>query len=376
MNLAVLAALTLVAPATAGEHPKVTAVRVPGDSRQPRAAIDSVGVLHLVVFRGALERGDLHYARSTDGGANFGAALRITTDETQTSAGSPSAAAQIALGRGGRAHVAWNGLPGADDKPAAMLYARLDDAGKSFEAPRNMISKHHGIVGGGAVATDGAGGVWVAWHAPLTPGSDEGERAIFVVQSGDEGQRFGAERPISLTGSGVGACCNFVVLPDPNWSLGVIYRTARKTTTRDTMFTWAGPTGRGYRILDDWESAACVPTSYCAAASPSGALVALESDGAVRWYRPFNKPEPMPTFTPPGDSSPRKYPALAVNAKGEVLLAWIAKPTATSGGTLEWCVSTADGVLLENSAGKREDVPAFDLPSAIALPSGDFVLFY
>ena len=70
------------------------------------------------------------------------------------------------------AHVAWMGSnqaePKADGGTATpMLYSRLDDAGTCFEPQRNIIQAHPGLDGGGSVAADPLGNVYVTWHAPI-----------------------------------------------------------------------------------------------------------------------------------------------------------------------------------------------------------------
>ena len=46
-----------------------------------------------------------------------------------------------------------------------MLYSRLNDPGTAFEPQRNLLHETGGLDGGGTLAADGAGNVWVAWHA-------------------------------------------------------------------------------------------------------------------------------------------------------------------------------------------------------------------
>jgi prepilin-type processing-associated H-X9-DG protein len=84
--------------------------------------------------------------------------------------------AQMALGKYGRVHIAWNGH--APEKgsymEAPMLYTRLNDAGTAFEPERDVITFARGLDGGGSVAADDQGNVYVAWHAPK-PGNTNGE---------------------------------------------------------------------------------------------------------------------------------------------------------------------------------------------------------
>src|SRR5207237_2312354 len=85
-----------------------------------------------------------------------------------------SRGAHLAVGKNGRAHVAWMGAdkaePRAPGGAAPMLYTRLTDDGTAFEPQRNLIQSAVGLDGGGSVAADRDGNVYVVWHAP-EPGS-------------------------------------------------------------------------------------------------------------------------------------------------------------------------------------------------------------
>ena len=76
---------------------------------------------------------------------------------------------QLAVGRSGHVYVAWNGssvaLPKANtplDNKTPMLFSRLNDAGTAFEPERNLITEHAGIDGGGSIAADTQGNIYVA----------------------------------------------------------------------------------------------------------------------------------------------------------------------------------------------------------------------
>jgi hypothetical protein len=161
------------------------------------------GALHLVTYRGDPLGGDLWYARSDDGGASFTVPLRVNHDDGDAVAIGNVRGAQLALGRqqGERVvvHVAWMGAAGAKQRgpgnQAPMLYARRDSAraDAAFEPERNVIGAHPGLDGGGTLAADGAGRVYVAWHAPRHAGDvDEAQRTVWVAASTDDGATFGA----------------------------------------------------------------------------------------------------------------------------------------------------------------------------------------
>ncbi|HJZ95654.1 MAG TPA: hypothetical protein VKE70_04065, partial [Candidatus Solibacter sp.] len=149
---------------------RVRLCRVPDSGIQPQAAPDHNGILHLVYYKGDAHHGDLFYARSKNGGATFSPAVRVNRGGSAIAAGTIRGA-QLALGKGGRVHVAWNGSTNAgplnpdSGKPGApMLYTRLNDSGDAFEPERNLMHRSFGLDGGGSIAADKDGNVYVTWH--------------------------------------------------------------------------------------------------------------------------------------------------------------------------------------------------------------------
>ena len=79
--------------------------------------------------------------------------------------------AQLAIGRTGTVHVAWNGSDKALPRPPVnpttkragmpMLYARRI-AGTAFEPQRNLMTETTNLDGGGSIAADDRGGDYVA----------------------------------------------------------------------------------------------------------------------------------------------------------------------------------------------------------------------
>src|SRR5262244_3417790 len=86
----------------------ITVHRVPDGGLQPQVALDERGTLHVVYYKGDARAGDLFYTRSTDGGATFSVAIPVNQPGSAIAAGTIRGA-QVALGSGGRVHVAWNG---------------------------------------------------------------------------------------------------------------------------------------------------------------------------------------------------------------------------------------------------------------------------
>lgn len=160
-------------------------LRVPNRGIQPRVAIDDAGVLHMVYFAGEPATGDLYYVRSAEGGTTFSAPLKVNSHREALLPRAISRGGQMVLGRNGRVMVAWNGTyeldrPGVD-KPwmkKPMLFARMNDAGTAFEPERNLIHAAYGLDGGGTLAADRAGNVYVFWHAPAPGTEGEANRRV------------------------------------------------------------------------------------------------------------------------------------------------------------------------------------------------------
>src|SRR2546421_11465968 len=106
--------------------------RVPNGGIQPQIAVAANGTVHLVYFSGEPSAGDLFYANSADGGASFSKAIRVNSHAGSAIAVGNIRGAQVALGRNGRVHVAWNGSkeakPAGPNGETPMLYTRLNDA--------------------------------------------------------------------------------------------------------------------------------------------------------------------------------------------------------------------------------------------------------
>src|SRR5439155_417169 len=115
----------------------------------------------------------------------------------------------LAIGRFGRPHVAWMGSEKAEPKvngKAPMLYTRLTSTGDAFEQERNVVQKHPGLDGGGSVAADRDGNVYVAWHAPESSDSEQ-DRQVWIARSHDDGATFDAESAAIPKKTGVCGCC-------------------------------------------------------------------------------------------------------------------------------------------------------------------------
>ncbi|MEO7145777.1 MAG: sialidase family protein, partial [Bryobacteraceae bacterium] len=236
---ALLAPGTIAEPgATVVSRPRVTLDRVPDSGLQPQVVVDSHGTVHLLYFRGAANAGDLLYAHSTGNGATFSRPIQVNSQPGSAIAVGNIRGAHIAVGRNGRVYVAWNGSSAATapNTPAGkipMLVTRLNDAGTAFEPQRNVIQFAYGLDGGGAIAADRYGRVFVFWHAPAPGAKGEAERRVWVARSSNDGLTFDRERPAFNQSTGACGCCGMAAFADSNGGVYALYRSASQIVHRD-----------------------------------------------------------------------------------------------------------------------------------------------
>ena len=234
----ILALCLLSAMAHAAEL--VAIVRVPNGGIKPSLALDAAGVVHLAYFAGDPKGGDAFYVTSRDWGVAWSAPVRVNSQAGSVLGVSSIRGPRLALGRGGRVHVLWNGSsvakPRAPLNPAQpadsphngtpLLYTRLDDTHRAFEPQRNVMSRTCALDGGSDIAADSEGRVFAVWHAMLPGAKGEAERAIWVARSDDDGATFAEEKNALPQPTGACACCSVAAAVDETGALAILFRAA------------------------------------------------------------------------------------------------------------------------------------------------------
>src|SRR5262245_10100287 len=145
--IAALATALCNPPAKAADRQgRVTVVATPDGGIQPQAVADQAGVVHVIYFKGDPGHGDLFYVRNKPGTTEFSMPLRVNSQPGSAIAMGTIRGGQLALGRNGRVHVAWNGsdekvAPPNPIKGVPMLYARLNEDRSAFEPQRNLMHR-------------------------------------------------------------------------------------------------------------------------------------------------------------------------------------------------------------------------------------------
>lgn len=345
----------------------VQLVRTPGDGIQPQAVVAG-GVLHLLYFKGDPAGGDLFYVhRPVSRPAPFSRPVRVNSQSGSAIAMGTIRGGQIAVGKNGRVHVAWNG------SKAGMLYARLNDARTAFERQKDVATWANRMDGGGSVAADKVGNVYVVWHSRPDEG-DEAGRAIYLARSTDDGQTFARETRVNPTDTGACGCCSLRAFVDKSGTLQILYRAATANVERTT--TWLRASGGGkfqLTALHPWRVNVCPMSSYTLTDGAAGLLGAWETQGQI--FRASLSAAPRP-IAAPGVGGDRKHPVMVENAAGQTLLAWTEGTGWQRGGALAWQVYGKNGQPVGAMGRAPSVVPVWSLPTAYANPDGSFAIVH
>ncbi len=367
----------------------VVLVRVPGNGIQPEVVVDSRGIMHVLYFIGEPQAGDLFYVRSTDEGRTFSTAIRVNSQPASAIATGTIRGGQIAIGRAGRVHVAWNGSdvsvprglvnPATGEPSAPFLYARSNADGTAFEPQRNLTTRSYGIDGGGSIAADANDHVFAAWHS-LAAGGRNGEdhRLVWMARSTDDGATFAPEQPAWSEPTGACGCCGVRMFAGPSNILYVLYRSATAMTHRDMFLLESNDQGRTFRgsRVQPWEIGACPMTSMSIASTRSSVLGAWETAGQVYFGEIDSKAARIPTpIAAPGEGGTRKHPRLATNAKGDLLVVWTEGTGWARGGSVAWQMFDSSG-RATGVKGTAPGIPVWSFAAPIARSNGRFAILY
>ena len=388
--------VTAASAAVAGDGASaITRISVPDGGIQPQVVVDDAGTIHLVYYTGEGARGDLFYVKSSDQGASFSAPVAVNSQSGSAVAAGVIRGAQIAVGVDGRVHVAWNGSgvakpkgplnPGQpSDSPhngLPMLYARSNAKGTAFEPQRNLMRKTFALDGGGSVAVDRSGHVYVTWHG-LDRDGKESDRRVWVARSGDNGQTFSEERAASAQGTGSCGCCGLRTFADSQGTFYGLYRSATAEVHRDIYLVASSDHGKIFRSqkIHAWEIQACPMSSMSFAEGSGRVLAAWETEGQVYWAPmdassidadvPASEP-----LAPDGPANRRKYPSLAVSSNGYTLLAWNEGASWGKAGALAWQVFDENNKPA-GEPGAGPALPKWSFAAAVTLKDGSFRLVY
>jgi hypothetical protein len=260
-----------------------------------------------------------------------------------------------------------------------MLYTRSDEARTAFEPQCNLMQRTFGLDGGGTVAADSAGNVYVGWHG-RTAQAAEGEagRAFWFARSRDDGATFAPEERALAGPTGACACCGTRALADSRGIVYALYRAATANVDRDMILLTSRDHGAHFESdpLQPWRVTTCPMSSETLVESGSAVLAAWETKGQVFFSRIDSATlKPSPPSSPPGTGN-RKHPAVAANAQRETILVWTEDTGWQRGGSLAWRIFDGLGRATRTMGRIDSGVPVWGLATVVARPDGGFTIIH
>ena len=325
-----------VSPRAEGVSPAVATLRIPEGGRMPRAVVDSEGTLHVAYVHGGTSRADLFHVTRESGAAGWSEPQRVNSRALSVAGLGPVDGAQLVVGPDDRLHVVW-----LQSEPPAFFYTRSRADGPGFEPQRELPAGEAGsLEAGPSVAADGAGDVYVFWHAGAF---EDARRSVFLTASRDGGTTFEPARRVSPEAEGACACCGLAAATGSDGAVHVSYRGAGDNVRRGQRLLTSPDHGRTFsdRLVQPWELGACPVSTTTLFAGPGGLTAAWETRGQV-YFADVDRLDAA--RSPPGEAHfRRKNPVVAVDSGGDTLLAWGDGPGFSFGGSLHWQVFDAAG---------------------------------
>lgn len=369
----VLPALLTIASCFRLSAAEIKLERVPEGGVQPQVAVQADGAVHLVYLKEQKDGADIRYARRPAGGSAWEPSITVNSVPKSAVATGTIRGAQLALGKGGRAHVVWNGgSTGGDYSTAPVLYARLSDDGKSFTPQQNLLGDTRNLDGGASIAATEKGEVFVVWHAAPMKASKESDRKVYLCRSADDGKSFSPAMPAPGVPGGVCACCSLKAFTAPDGSLLTLYRNASAVDQRDMTLLTSNDGGLTFKTrgVHPWSVAACPMSSAAIISGPAAPRAAWETDAEVYTSLLTEKAEPVAV-----SKGKARHPSMAVNARGETLVVWSIGTGWKRGGELGWVVLDPAGKPT-GQRGTAPGVPVWGHTAAFALQDGNFVILH
>jgi hypothetical protein len=290
---------------------KVTVVPVPALGRPVVAMTDADGAIHLLCD----SEGGPKYAKSIDGGVTFSSAIPVVSGGSQT-AGLEYSAWDMAVGKGGRVHVAMSTNAWKLKLPPeewGFFYARLDPGSTAFSAVRNINRKPSE---GFSLAADDHGNVTACWL------SDK----LYANVSHDNGETFAPTVELN-PGYNPCNCCTTSAAYGEDGRLAVLYREETNNQRDMYLVLWDQDRNemtrkRVSRTL--WKIDACPMTYYTISRERGGFVAVWPTRGEIYFARLDANGELLPPaeIKTPGRSGMRTG-LLALSAPdGSSLVAW------------------------------------------------------
>ena len=305
---------------------RLTTFAVPGGGKPVAAKTDKEGAIHLLFDSADGPR----YAKSIDNGVTFGPAIPVVSGGPRT-AGLEYSAWDMAVGQGGRVHVAksTNALKlKLPEEEWGFFYASLDPGASAFSPVRNINKKPSE---GFSLAADDEGNVTACWLSGK----------LYANVSHDGGNTFAPYVEIDSSYDPCN-CCTTSAAYGEDGRLAVLYREETGNERDMYLILWDQERGRIERKRvgrTPWKIDGCPMTYYTLAPDRSGFVAVWPTKGQICFAHLDGRGEPsgQAEIKTPGRSGMRTGVLALPAPDGGTLVAW------TKDGLIGWQFYDAHG---------------------------------
>ncbi len=279
MKKVVLLSLLLALPVLAQTHQHGTmpAANNADGSFNPYIVADARGRFYLAFVQRTGGQSNVMLRRSTDG-VNFSAPVRVNDREGDGAVRNENPP-KVAVAPNGDVYVCW--ASERERWKGDIRFARSTDGGNTFSKALTLNSDAGGAPTGHAfqsLSVDQKGKIYVAWIDERAKRKEDRGGEIWLAVSMDRGKTFSPDRRI-LTD--VCECCRTNLQVDAAGTLYLSYRTVPRTGPmyRDTIVARSQDGGKSFKTTlaseDKWEIAGCPVAGPSFSFDPAGNLTAV-----------------------------------------------------------------------------------------------------
>jgi hypothetical protein len=283
------------------------------------------------------------------------------------------------VGRRENVYVVWNASPKLGNPAlgrSPMLFSKLNESRTAFEPERNLIHTAYGIDGGGGIAADQQGRVYVFWHAPIPGEQGEEFRRVWMARSEDDGRSFEPERIAWDQPTGACGCCSLNAFADRAGRIYVLFRSAQEMVHRDIYLLESADHGSTFKGSDisKWNLSYRAMSSEAFVSGAAETFAAWETEKQIRFGAIDSANATASDSAVLVDGANQKYPALALNRDGLLLISWTEGMGWKRGGSVHWQIF--DKGKRVGEPGSADGAPTWSLVAAYARRNGNFVVLY
>ncbi len=157
----------------------------------------------------------------------------------------------------------------------------------------------------------------------------------------------------------------------------MLYRSAREDVNRDIYLLSSNDQGKTFKgvNLHKWKINSCPMSTMAMAQGPQGIVAAWDTQGQI--FHTTIKPgttEFSKIQSPTHGGKQARHPALAINAEGEMVLAWTEGTAWKRGGSLVWQAFDKVGNPTTVQGRLEGGIPVWGLPTVAATKDGFVVI--